>query len=77
MPIDCLRCGGRNQAIPPVRIAWSGPEREKIEAGVCYPCWKEWEAVEVKVINEYRLSFANPEHRAVVKQACLDFFKLA
>jgi Fe-S cluster biosynthesis and repair protein YggX len=29
--------------------------------------------MEVKVINEYRLSFLDPEHRAFLQRACTDF----
>jgi Fe-S cluster biosynthesis and repair protein YggX len=28
---------------------------------------------EVKVINEYRLNFLDPEHRAMPQRACLEF----
>ncbi len=29
--------------------------------------------MEVKVINEYRLSFLDPEHRAFLQRSCTDF----
>ena len=48
-----------------------------ILSGICGACWKEWEGVEVKVINEYRLSFLDPQHREMLQQACADFLKLA
>ena len=32
--------------------------------------------MEVKVINEYRLSFLDPQHREMLQKACLDFLKL-
>jgi Fe-S cluster biosynthesis and repair protein YggX len=32
--------------------------------------------MEIKVINEYRLNFAEPEHRAQLKKACLEFLNL-
>jgi Fe-S cluster biosynthesis and repair protein YggX len=32
--------------------------------------------MEVKVINEYRLSFLDPEHRSVLQRACLEFLAL-
>jgi len=28
------------------------------------------------VINEYRLSFLDPQHREMLQKACLDFLKL-
>jgi Fe-S cluster biosynthesis and repair protein YggX len=53
-----------------------GPAQAQILAGICETCWKEWEGVEVKVINEYRLNFMDPEHREMLKRACADFLKL-
>ena len=49
--------------------------KEKVLASICAACWKEWEEMEVKVINEYRLSFLDPEHRAMLQKTCLDFLK--
>jgi Fe-S cluster biosynthesis and repair protein YggX len=77
MAITCTRCGQTGDAPPPHRIAFSGKLKEQILAGICAACWKEWEGVEVKVINEYRLNFMDPQHREMLQQACLDYFKLA
>jgi hypothetical protein len=35
---------------------------------ICADCWKAWEAMEVKVLNEYRLNFMDPEHRAFLRR---------
>jgi Fe-S cluster biosynthesis and repair protein YggX len=32
--------------------------------------------MEVKVINEYRLSFLDPQHREMLQRACFDFLGL-
>ena len=32
--------------------------------------------MEIKVINEYRLNFMEPEHRAMLQKACLEFLNL-
>ena len=32
--------------------------------------------MEIKVINEYRLNFLDPEHRAMLQRACLEFLTL-
>jgi Fe-S cluster biosynthesis and repair protein YggX len=50
--------------------------KEKVLAAICANCWKEWEEMEVKVINEYRLSFMEPDHRAMLQRTCLDFLKV-
>ena len=74
--ITCMRCGQTAEPPPPQWVAFPGPAKEKILAGICAACWKEWEGVEVKVINEYRLNFLEPEHREMLKRACLDYFNL-
>ena len=76
MAITCGRCG--REAEPPARqrIGFAGPVRDRILQSICAECWKEWEGVEVKVINEYRLSFLDPQHREMLQKACLDYLKL-
>jgi Fe-S cluster biosynthesis and repair protein YggX len=32
--------------------------------------------MEIKVINEYRLNFMEPEHRKMIQKACLEFLNL-
>jgi Fe-S cluster biosynthesis and repair protein YggX len=72
----CVRCGQDGQAPNARRVGFSGPFRDQILQGVCETCWSEWEGVEVKVINEYRLNFMDPQHRDVLKRACIDFLKI-
>ena len=43
---------------------------------ICADCWKEWEGMEIKVINEYRLNFMDPQHRDMLQKACLEFLNL-
>jgi Fe-S cluster biosynthesis and repair protein YggX len=77
MSITCTRCGQTGDPPPPARVAYLGPLKEVVLSGICASCWKEWEGVEVKVINEYRLSFMEPEHREMLKRACAEFLKVA
>jgi Fe-S cluster biosynthesis and repair protein YggX len=76
MPITCVRC--QQSAEPPAaaRVGHMGSAKDRILASVCANCWKEWEAAEVKVVNEYRLNFMDPQHRELLKQACLEFLRL-
>jgi Fe-S cluster biosynthesis and repair protein YggX len=74
--IDCTRCGKSGGPAPAARIAFMGKLKERVAAGICADCWKEWETVEVKVINEYRLNFMDAEHREVLKRACSEFLGL-
>jgi len=74
--VTCTRCGRSAEPPSAARVAYMGPAKEQILGGICEGCWKEWEGVEVKVINEYRLNFMDPEHREMLKRACADFLKL-
>ena len=76
MSVTCARCGRTAEPPPPSRLGHLGAAKEKILASICGDCWKEWEGVEVKVINEYRLNFIDPEHRETLKRACLDYLKV-
>jgi Fe-S cluster biosynthesis and repair protein YggX len=76
MTLTCERCKNPGEAPPPARVAFMGAQKERILAGICTSCWKEWEGTEIKVINEYRLNFMDPEHREVLKKACADFLGL-
>ena len=74
--ITCSRCGKSAAPPPAVRVAHMGAASPLILAAICASCWSEWEGVEVKVINEYRLNFMEPAHRETLKRACADFLKL-
>ncbi len=74
--ITCTRCGRQAETIPPHRVPFAGPAKERLLSAICAECWKEWEGVEVKVINEYRLNLVDPQHREMLQRACFDFLKL-
>jgi Fe-S cluster biosynthesis and repair protein YggX len=76
MPHACSRCGRPGEAPPAHRVPFPPAVKDKVLASVCAACWREWEDMEVKVINEYRLSFLDPEHRSVLQRACLEFLAL-
>jgi Fe-S cluster biosynthesis and repair protein YggX len=73
MSLTCTRCGQPGDPPPAHRVGFTGPDKDRVLAGICASCWKEWEGNEVKVINEYRLNFMDPQHREMLKQATLDF----
>ncbi len=35
---------------------------EEVLERVCQNCWNEWDEVQLKIINEYRLNLAVPQH---------------
>ena len=74
--VTCKRCG--KTAEPPARnrVGLRGELRERVLSSVCAGCWKEWEGLEVKVINEYRLNFMDPQHRESLARTCADFLGL-
>ncbi len=74
--LTCARCARTGDPPPSARVAFLGALKERVTSSFCAECWKEWEQVEVKVINEYRLNFMDPEHRAMLKRACAEFFQL-
>jgi len=73
MPLTCVRCHKPGEPPPAHRVPFATAVKEKVLASICASCWKEWEDMEVKVINEYRLNFLDPEHRAMLQRACLEF----
>jgi len=74
--ITCARCGRSAEPAPARRVPFAAAVKERVLSSICADCWKEWEGMEVKVINEYRLNFMEPEHRAMLQRACLDFLGL-
>jgi Fe-S cluster biosynthesis and repair protein YggX len=76
MPLTCVRCGKTGEAPPAHRVPFTPEAKAKVLESVCSTCWTEWEDMEVKVINEYRLNFLDPEHRAMLQRACLEFLNV-
>ena len=56
----CKRCGATRTALahPPL----PGPAGAQVQADICAACWQEWKGMQVKLINEYRLSPLDPRH---------------
>ena len=77
MSFVCKRCGKDGEAPPIHRVPFTGQAKEDVLSGICAACWKEWEGMEVKVINEYRLNFMEPEHRAMLQRSCLEYLGLS
>ena len=77
MPQACSRCGRAGEAPPPHRVPFAPAAKEKVLSRACAACWREWEDMEIKVINEYRLNFLDPEHRSMLERTCLEFLNLS
>jgi Fe-S cluster biosynthesis and repair protein YggX len=76
MPDSCVRCSQAGEAPPAHRVPFPPEVKEKVLSSVCAACWKEWEGMEIKVINEYRLNFMDPQHRDMLQRTCLEFLNL-
>ena len=76
MTDSCVRCSQKGEAPPANRIPFPAEVKEKVRSSICASCWKEWEDMEIKVINEYRLNFMDPDHRDMLQRTCLEFLNL-
>ena len=76
MSLKCVRCAQTAEPPPAQRVPFPEPTKTQVLEQICGGCWSEWEAAEVRVVNEYRLSFVNPEHRKMIQKACFDFLGL-
>lgn len=67
----CARCDRQRDPLgdPPL----PGALGEEIAARVCAGCWSEWTVMEIKVINELRLNFMEPEAQATLARHMKDF----
>ena len=58
--VTCSRCGNTTAGL--ASQPFTGPIGAAIAEQVCAACWKDWMGMQVKVINEYRLSPLDPKH---------------
>ena len=58
--VTCSRCGDTRAGLE--RPPFPGPLGERVRQHVCAACWREWLGMQVKFINEYRLSPLDPQH---------------
>ena len=77
MNLTCSRCGQPGEPPPAARVPFAPAVKERVLGQICSSCWKEWEGMEIKVINEYRLNFMEPEHRAMLQRSCLEYLGLS
>jgi Fe-S cluster biosynthesis and repair protein YggX len=77
LAITCVRCGKSAEPPESRRVGYPRAFKEQVLGRVCAACWQEWEGMEVKVINEYRLNFMDPQHREQLQKACADFLQIA
>ena len=72
--IQCQRCGQEKEGLAhPPR---PGDLGNQVLARTCESCWREWEEMEVKLINELRLNFMDPEADRTPQKHLREFLKL-
>ncbi|MBI4600394.1 MAG: Fe(2+)-trafficking protein [Planctomycetes bacterium] len=67
----CRRCSRPNARLaePP----FLNDLGRKIQESICQPCWREWFAMSIKVINEYRLNLLSPQGNQVYEAHMKEF----
>jgi Fe-S cluster biosynthesis and repair protein YggX len=70
----CRRCGQPNPRLdePP----FLNDLGRRIENTICQPCWREWIAMSIKVINEYRLNLLSPQGNEIYETHMKEFLGL-
>ena len=58
--VNCSRCGSTAAALD--RAPMPGDVGRSVLARICAACWKEWLRAQVVLINEEKMSPADPEH---------------
>ena len=72
--IQCRRCGREQEGLAKPPLA--GDLGDQVLAGTCESCWREWEAMEIKVINELRLNFMDPEADRTLQKHLREFLRI-
>lgn len=72
--VTCVRCGEARPALeqPPMPGAYG----EIVKEQVCGPCWREWQAAQINVINHYRLRPHVPADRKELYRHMREFLNL-
>ncbi len=72
--IFCRKCA--KTLAPPKRVPYPEPLASEVRAHTCVACWDEWKEEEVRVINELRLNFIDPEAQKTLVAAMRRFLVL-
>jgi len=73
--VHCRRCGTTRAGLqnPPL----PGDQGAEVQREICAVCWQEWKGMQVKLINEYRLSPLDSQHFAFLMTQMRTFLNLA
>ena len=71
---SCTRCSAQGPSLE--AAPYPNATGRRIHAEICQGCWTEWQDMEVKIINEYRLNMLEREHRTLLKNHMNEFLNL-
>lgn len=72
--VHCSRCGSEAPGLE--RAPIPGAVGQAVLSKTCAACWKEWLGMQVKYINEYRLSPLDPKHFEFLMEQARAFLNL-
>ena len=72
----CQRCKAENPSIAG-EIPLPADLEDLVRRHICSSCWKEWQEMEIMVINELKLNFMDPAAQDVLVGRMKEFFELA
>lgn len=72
--IKCTRCTNERPALdkPP----WPDDLGKEVQSKTCANCWSEWLAMQIKIINEYRINVGDPAGQRLLTQQLREFLNL-
>ncbi len=70
----CSRCHKPGAAL--ARAPYPGALGDQILGNTCRDCWDAWREMEVKVINELRLNFVDPQAQEILAKHLAEFLCL-
>ncbi len=73
--ITCSRCGLVKEAVAKPAF-YAGETAALLREHACVDCWREWIAMQIMIVNEYRLDLTSPAADAFLNSQVLAFFRL-
>jgi len=73
--VRCSRCGESKAAL--AAAPFGSDLGRRIQSAVCASCWGEWQAAQLNVINEHRISLRDQAGQDALVRHMKEFLKLA
>ena len=71
-----VTCSRYKEELPAItsRITFTGELGDRIKQEVSQRAWNDWLAMQIKLINEYRLHMGEASHREALKEYAAKYF---